>query len=492
MFRRKALAAVTASVLALGLAACGGGSGSSAGGGSAASTTLTLGLITPATTFAAADMNFANESPYGQAVYDTLLRANPAGEVEASLATDWKYNADKTVLSMTLRSDVTFTDGTKFTADVAAQNLVRFRDGNSPNKSFLAAMTDAKAVDDTHLEITLSAADPGLLVYLTQNAGMQESPKAFTAADIKTNPIGSGPYVLDTGATVIGTTYTFNKNPNYWDKASQHYEKLVYKVLTDPTAMINAIKGKQLNGAKLVNNDALEQVTGAGYTLTPFELDWTGLLLLDRAGTMNPALADVKVRQAINYAVDSAAMLKAVGKGYGTPTTQIFPTSSAAYDPALDTRYAFDPAKAKSLLAEAGFPSGFTLDMPSTSAMGTSIWNLIQQQLKDVGITVNYTDAGTNFISDVLAPKYAATWLQLQQDPDWQLINFALTENATFNPFHYTDPEVTKLVDAYHGATSEATGHPRATSRGRRAEVRTVQADGHQDRRPRRGGLPGN
>ena len=349
---------------------------------------------------------------------------------------------------MTLRSDVTFTDGTKFTADIAAQNLVRFRDGNSPNKSFLAAMADAKAVDDTHLEITLSAADPGFLIYLTQNAGMQESPKAFTAADIKTNPIGSGPYVLDTAATVIGTSYTFTKNPNYWDKPSQHYEKLVYKVYNDPTATLNAIKGKQLNGAKLLNNDTVDQVKAAGYTLTPFELDWTGLLLLDRDGTLNPALKELKVRQAINYAVDANAMLKAVGKGYGTQTTQVFPTSSPAYDAALDTRYAFDPAKAKSLLAEAGFPNGFTIEMPSTAAMGTSIWNLIQQQLKDVGITVNFTDAGTNFISDVLAPKYPATWLQLQQDPDWQLINFLITPQSTFNPFHTTDPKVDELVTA--------------------------------------------
>ena len=141
----------------------------------------------------------ANESPYGQAVYDTLLRPTPDGTVGPSLATEWKYNDDKTVLTMTLRSDVNFTDGTEFNADAAAQNLIRFRDGNSPNKSYLAALKDAKAIDATHLEITLNASDPALLVYLTQNAGMQESPKAFTAPDIKTNPVGSGPYILDTG-----------------------------------------------------------------------------------------------------------------------------------------------------------------------------------------------------------------------------------------------------------------------------------------------------
>jgi peptide/nickel transport system substrate-binding protein len=461
MFRfSRTLAAATVAVLTLGVAACGGSSSSSSGtsgggsGGDAA--TLTLGVITPVTTFSAQDMEFANQSPYGQAVYDTLLKAQPDGTIVPNLATEWAYNADNTVLTMTLRSDVTFTDGTKFDASAAAQNLIRFRDGASPNKSFLAAMKDAKAVDATHLEITLTAADPALLNYLTQNAGYQESPAAFTSPDIKTTPVGSGPYTLDTANTVVGSSYAFVKNPKYWDPSSVHYNNLVLKVFVDPTAMLNAVKGGQLNGAKLINNDALDQVTGAGYTLNPFELDWMGLLLLDRDGTMNPALKDLKVRQAINYAFDSAGLLKALGKGHGTQTAQIFPTSSAGYDPSLDSRYAYDPAKAKQLLADAGYPNGFTLDMPSTPGLPASTWTLIGQQLKDVGITANFTDAGNNFIADVLAPKYAATWLQLQQDPDWQLITFAITPTATFNPFKYTNPEVAALIQAVHEAKTEA------------------------------------
>jgi peptide/nickel transport system substrate-binding protein len=213
MFRRNTVVGLAAT-LALSLAAAGCGGSSGGGGAGGGSKTLTLGVIVPATTFKAADMNFANESPYGQAVYDTLLMADPNGKVGPSLATEWKYNADRTVLTMKLRGDVTFTDGTKFNADAAAQNLVRFRDGASPNKSFLANLKDAKAVDETTVELTLTQPDPGLLNYLTQNAGMMGSPKAFGAADEKTKPVGSGPYILDTGATVIGSSYTFTKNPN--------------------------------------------------------------------------------------------------------------------------------------------------------------------------------------------------------------------------------------------------------------------------------------
>ncbi|MEB0307212.1 ABC transporter substrate-binding protein, partial [Cryobacterium sp. 10I1] len=339
MFRWKSLTAAAA-VLALGLTGC---SATSTTTTSGAPTTLTLGVIVPATTFSAADIAFANEAPYGQAVYDTLLKADPTGEVGPDLATKWEYNDTKTVLTLTLRDDVTFTDGTKFNADAAAQNLIRFRDGASPNKSFLASLADAKAVDDTHVALTLTQADPALLHYLTQNAGMQESPKAFGNADLKTNPVGSGPYILDTTKTVVGTNYEFTKNPKYWDPSSVHYDNLSIKVLADVTAMLNAVKGGQLNGAKLTVNTNNAEVEAAGYTLNPFELDWTGLILLDRDGSMNPAFKDVRVRQALNYAIDTKAMLTAVGEGLGTPTTQIFPKSSVAYDASLDSRYAFDP-----------------------------------------------------------------------------------------------------------------------------------------------------
>jgi peptide/nickel transport system substrate-binding protein len=454
MSLKKSLAVGMAATLALTLGACGTSNDNPGTGGNASGKggTLTLGMTIPATTFLAADINFANEAPYGQAVYDTLLRADPDGTIKPGLATKWEYNADKTVLTMELRNDVVFTDETKFTADIAAQNLIRFRDGASSNKSYLADLKEAKAIDDTHLTITLKQSNPAFLNYLQQNAGMQESPKAFTAADNKTKPVGSGPYMLDTAATVVGSSYVFNRNPKYWDPSTQHYDKLVLKVYNDPTAILNAIRGKQLNGAKLLTNDNLDPIKASGYSLINWEQDWWGLMLYDRAGKLNPALKDVKVRQAINYAFDREAMLTAVAKGHGTVTTQVFPKSSEAFVADLDKRYPYDPAKAKSLLAEAGFPNGFTLSMPANQRIGTAIFTLVTQQLADIGITVTTTDVGTNYIPDQLAQKYAVSVMALQQDPSWQLINFKLTPQSTWNPFKYEDPKVDQLVKTIHTA----------------------------------------
>ncbi|MCX7522700.1 ABC transporter substrate-binding protein [Microbacterium sp. STN6] len=455
MFRWKRLTAVAA-VVALGLTGC-----SAAGGDSSsdtASQTLNLGVIVPATTFSAADANWANESPYMQAVYDTVLKADPDGTVEPNLATKWSYNSDKTELTLTLRTDVKFTDGTKLDADAVAQNLLRFRDGVSPNKSLLASLKDATAVDDKTVKLTLTDSDPALLTSLTQNAGLIESPKAFSNKDLKTNPVGSGPYTLDTKKTVVGTSYVFEKNTKYWNPSAVHYGTIVMKVYQDPTAMLNAIKGGQVNAANTPNNNSIDEIKASGFTIVNGELNWEGLLLFDRGGTMNPALGNVKVRQAINYAFDRPALLKTIGQGYGTVTEQIFPPSSVGFDKSLDTHYTYDVKKAKELMAEAGYADGFTLNMPSSAFFGTAPFSLLQQQLKEIGITVKYTDPGNNFIPDVLAPKYPAILMVLQQDPtDWQLINFQIAPKASWNPFHYEDPKVNEFIDTiHHGSKADS------------------------------------
>ncbi len=143
---------------------------------------MTLGAILVPPTLAASGAGWANESPFHQAVYDTLLHATPDAKPVPWLATSWSYNTDKTVLTMKLRTDVKFTDGTPFTADVAAQNLMRFANGTptpSPNKSYLASVKDAKAVDPATLQITLKAPDPAMLEYLTQNAGPRGEPEGL-------------------------------------------------------------------------------------------------------------------------------------------------------------------------------------------------------------------------------------------------------------------------------------------------------------------------
>ncbi|MFJ9707248.1 ABC transporter substrate-binding protein [Streptomyces sp. NPDC101234] len=443
--------AAAAAAMTLALAACGG-----AQTGSDQSGTLTLGALLAPSTFAANAANWGNESPYLQAAYDTLLRESPDAKIEPWLATSWSYDSSKTVLTMKLRNDVTFTDGTKFDATAAAKNVLRLKDA-SANKSNLAAIKTATAVDSTTLRITLTVPEPALLHYLAQNAGLMESPKHFGASDEKTNPVGSGPYILDSGATVAGSKYVFTKNPDYWAKDEQRFTKVVIGVYTTQAA-VNALQGKQIDGAQ-IDPDHLKQVKAAGYGVQVKQHDWTGLLLLDRDGKLNPALGKVQVRQAINYAIDRAAILKTV-HGYGTVTGQVFAKNDPAYIAELDDQYAYNPAKAKQLLAAAGYPKGFTLPMPLIQGVsGSSQFDLIKEYLGAVGIKVDYAaEPVNNLIADLLAPKFAASKMSLNQDPTaWQTANVEIAPSAAFNPFHTQDPKVDQLLETMRsGSETEA------------------------------------
>lgn len=442
MFRWKATAVAIGTVAALALAGCTGGGESTEG-----SQSLTLGAILAPTTFDPAGSEWGNRAPFYQAVFDTLLLATAEGTIEPFLATEWTYNEDNTELTLTIRDDVTFTDGSALTADVVKQNLERFKAGTSPDAGYLGGIASIEAPDDTTVVITLSAPDPAFLNYLTRDPGLIASAESFESGSLETDPVGSGPYVLDTAATVTGTSYVYTKNPDYWNPDLQHYDALTINVLADPTAALNAIKAGEANGVRLASNDNLAEVEAAGWTVNSNELDFQGLLLLDRAGTMNPALADVRVRQALNYAFDKEALLQALQNGYGTVTGQVFPESSPAFDPALDEFYSYDPEKAKELLAEAGYADGLTISMPSSTLLGSATYTLISQQLEDIGVTAEYTDPGNNFIADLLAPKFPASFMALEQNPDWQLIQFMLAPGAVFNPFHYEDPKVNEYIE---------------------------------------------
>src|SRR5690606_8980309 len=142
-------------------------------------------------------------------------------------------------------------------------------------------------------------------------------------------------------------------NPDYWNPDVQYYDSLTIDVYTDPTAALNAIFANEADAVRVSTNDNLEQIEASGWSIVGNELDVFGLLLFDRDGAMSEPLGDVRVRQAINYAFDREAMLEALQRGHGSVTTQMFPERSAAYDPALDDRYTYDPQRARELLAEA-------------------------------------------------------------------------------------------------------------------------------------------
>ena len=450
----KAAAAALVLCASLALSACGGGAGAGSNAG-AAPTSLTLGTLRDITSWDPAQAHVGHALQPYQAAYDTLILREPDGKLSPMLATAWKYNETNTKLTVDLRTDVTFSDGAKFDATAAKANLDHFKKANGPQMAQLGSVSDIAVVDEDTIDINLSAAEPALEYFLSQAAGLMGSPKSLGTDAIKTVPVGSGPYVMDKAASVKDSQTVFTARDGYWNKDLQKYKKLTLKILTDPTARTNALVSGQVD-ATLLDPKNGKQAEGAKMKLETNQVDWSGLLLLDRDGTKNPALANVKVRQAINHAFDRKTILDQVMLGQGTPTSQPFGKDSGAWTEELENYYSYDPAKAKQLLKESGFEGNVTIDVPTLPGAETLI-SVLQQQLADVGITLKPGAAITNtFTADVAAQKYHALFYNLFQGEPTVAIDQIVSTKALYNPFKNTAPELEAKIQAVRTGGEDA------------------------------------
>ncbi len=443
-------ALLAAAAVSVAFAACGGSSDTSSSDNSTGSTTakasadvLKLGAVTDITSFDPAQSDVGHYMQYLQPVYDSLVRIDESGEIRPMLATSFKYvDPAKLKLVLELRKGVSFSDGTPFNAKAVVASLERFKKANGPRASALINVKKISAVDDHTVEIELSSPDPSLVYNLGLVAGMITSPGA---KQLSTQPVGTGPYVLDPGNSTPGDHYTFTRNEKYYEPEALPYDEIVIRPIGDPKALLNAVKTGQVDGAYGLP-DQVEEAESAGLNVVSSPGDWQGLFIIDREGKTTPALADVRVRQAINYALDGDAILDVLAFGRGMPTTQIFYPDTPAYDPDLNDRYPYDPEKAKQLLAEAGYGDGLKIPMPSSAFMG-DVYPVIKQQLGEVGIEVEYTTISeasgiTPFVSGEF-PMYMFSW---GASNNWLDATLLLSPEGAWNPLHVKDPKIVAMM----------------------------------------------
>lgn len=454
MKNTRVLAAASALVLAMGLASCAGDSAGGTADGDASGGTLTIATVNDNNSFDPAAIEIGNRIQYWMPVYDTLLVLDPDSQPQPNLATAWEYNEDATVLTLTLREDVTFTDGEPFNAAAVQANLEHLAAGGGQNAYMAQSIVGFDVVDDFEINLELSAPDPGLIGYLGVVGGAMASPASLTAADVATNPVGSGPYVFNTEESSSGSQYVYDRNEDYWNADAFPYDEIVIKPMTDLTARLNAIKSGQVNAA-LVDAKSIAEAEASGLQVNTSAVDWVGLIIADRDGVQVPALADVRVRQAINMAFDTEGILENVSLGQGEPTNQIFNPTADIWESSLDGTYSYDVDEALSLMEEAGYAEGFTLPMPELAAFAT-MNPIIEQSLAELNITVEYTkEAPDAAISSVLSGKYPAFYFTLGSQSAWQDIQKAVLPVSPWNPLRAEDPELSALVAAAQVATGD-------------------------------------
>ena len=383
-------------------------------------------------------------------IYETLVKQDQDGNIVPGLAESWTVSDDGKTYTFKLRDGVKFTNGADFTADDAVFSIDQVKTKWKPAvKAAMDVVDKAEAVSPTELKVTLKNPSNSWLFKMTTRVGAMFSKTGV--ADLATKPIGTGPYVFTSWTR--GDNIVLTRNEDYWG-TKPNVKTVTFRYFQDPTAMNNALLTGGIQVISTVQTpDTLSQFDDTSkYTVV--KGDTNGEVMMTMNNTAKP-LDDVKVRQAINYALDKKAILDGAWAGYGT----VIGSHESPLDPwyvDLADKYPHDVAKAKELLAEAG-QSNLTLKLalppvPYAAAAAP----IIISQLKEAGITVepsNVTfDVWLDQVFDAAKNDYQLTIINHVEPRD---IGTVFSGDPTSYYTHYDNPEVTKLLASADAGTAE-------------------------------------
>ncbi|QFU91723.1 ABC transporter substrate-binding protein [Amycolatopsis sp. YIM 10] len=433
---------------------CGGGPDT----GSTRSGELRVGQSTPPVSLDPAKAG-GESLLFTNAAYEPLINRAPDGSYQPALALSWRYlGSGNTSFEIVLRPQTRFSDGTPVDAEAVKANIQYFRDAAGQASAFLAAISSVEVVDELTVRLALAEPHPQLPAVFTQDlfAGSLISPAGIArAADLPALTFGAGPYQLVPGETVAGDHYTYARNPGYWNPAAVHYDKVTIKVLPNENTALAAIRTGQVDvitGTYAIVDGA----KSAGLRVASSPNLVMGLQLNDRAGTLSPPLGDVRVRQALNFAVDRAKITKALLGEYGVPTEQPAAPGGDGYNET--SFYSHDPLRAKQLLAEAGYPAGFALPVliPSNSASTADLVQAVAADLDRIGVKVEIT-AKEPTAANMELTRYPASIMGWGVLPVYFMgRGLWLRDAIGLNPFHSTDPLLEDLDRQAAGADEAA------------------------------------
>ncbi|MWV51544.1 ABC transporter substrate-binding protein (plasmid) [Rathayibacter sp. VKM Ac-2803] len=451
------LAAAAAVVVAtLSVSACSPGGGGTETGGGQAPTELTIPVARQPSQLDPVSASSGTDGYIWKSVYDTLVFTGPDGEYEPRAATEWSFSEDGLTMNLTLRDDLVFSDGTPATANDLKATLERIRDTPGPSQREVEGIASIEVTSDTALTLTLSQPDPSLLRKFTGPAGIIAKAGELAEPGYGQNPIGSGPYILDLEASTPGAEYVLTKRDDHWNADNYPFSTVTVRVIEDSTALENALRSGEVDVAPSVlpaSRASLESVPGIEISEVENTSQQT-LIIADRDGTIQPALADVRVRQAINMAFDRENIVANAMNGLGAPSEQVFYPTFDAFDEALNDTYEYDVEGAKDLLAEAGYPDGFSVTMPSIIYSG-QLEPVVGQALADIGIDVTWQPIpAQDTVTAITSKSFPLVVWPDGNDPDGTVAFGHFSPQGFLNPFGSEDPELTEMLTRARAAVS--------------------------------------
>ncbi len=314
---------------------------------------------------------------------ETLVNTDNSGQFHGVLATDWKIAADGKSITLFLRKGVKFHDGTDFNAQAVKWNMDRYYQAFK-NSSPTNQWNGIEVIDDYTVKLNLKSFMNTVINGLDGNAGMMISPTAYQkngAEWVKTNSCGTGSYMFKSFSRDVKTEYTrFN---DYWG-GKPYLDGLQLLPIADATTAQLFFQSGGCEVAGISSDIIVNDLVKKGYLLErrPGAMP---VLIPDSKHTSSP-FSNLKVRQAIMYAIDRQGICNTLGYGLWEPAYQ--PAAAYQFGHIDNVPYTYDVAKAKQLMKDAGYPNGFKTSIISSSTFSKDALIAVQAQLAAIGITV--------------------------------------------------------------------------------------------------------
>lgn len=372
---KKVLLTLVCAALAIALGACSGGKAETG------SSQITIGIPQDVDSLDPHKAVAAGTKEVLFNVFEGLVKPDSEGNLNDAVAESHTISEDGKVYTFTLREGVKFHDGTPVTAQDVKYSIDRCSstENGEPLVSAFAAIDSVNIVDDKTVEIVLKEGDTDFLPYLTA-AVIPEHNKT-----LESTPVGTGPYKYISRSPQENVV--LEKFDDYWGTPA-NIETVKLQVVANADTIVTGLNGGSIDMFARVTQAQADQLSGEFEVLE-------GTMNLVQAMYLNNEKAPFdkkEVRQALCYAVDPQAVMDMISDGKGAKLgSSMFPAFGKYYMEELNDMYAADTAKAKELLAQAGYPDGFTftLTVPSNYQQHIDTAQVIAEQLKQIGVTAN-------------------------------------------------------------------------------------------------------
>lgn len=400
----------------------------------------------------------------GRIVYaslcDKLVDITPDLEIIPQLATGWEWSDNGLELTMTLREDASFHDGTPFNAAAVVANIDRSQNlPESRRKSEVKSITGVEAVDNYTVKFSLGSPDATLIAQFADRSGMMLSPTATAEAgtDFGLNPVCSGPFKFD--ERVQQDRIVLSKFDNYWNADAISFDTVTFLPIPDTTVRLANLRSGDLDMLeRLAATDANSVKNDDGLVYAEaVSLGYQGITVnvANGAGADNPLGQDARVRKALSLAIDRNVLNQVVFEGAFAAGNQPFPPTSPWYNTDFPVPER-DVEAAKALLAEAGFADGLTIEVQvANNPVQLQVMQVVQAMASEAGINIELVAKEfATLLRDQSAGDYTASQIGWsgRVDPDGNIHQF-MTTGGGINDSAYSNPEVDALLDKARTST---------------------------------------